>query len=107
MRFWQQACSQSRRANRVRFIENRFPPGFETRERHQKSKPNNQSEQSEKRLLQCGNIAARSLTIGPYAQSPSKFARKKDNGDANNKNDKKEVAVQVTHDPTPAANHLA
>src|SRR5258706_6354011 len=64
MRFWQQACSQSRRANRVRFIENRFAPRFETRERHQKSEPNNQSEQSEKRLLQCGNVAARSVTTG-------------------------------------------
>jgi hypothetical protein len=46
MRFWQQACAQSCRANRVRFIENRFAPRFETRERHQKSEPNNQSEQS-------------------------------------------------------------
>src|SRR6266481_5142571 len=107
MRFWQQACSQSRRANRVRFIENRFAPRFETRERHQKSDPNNQSEQSEKRLLQCGNVAARSVTLGPCAQSPSKFARYKDNGDANKKNDKKEVVVQVSHAPTSAANKFA
>jgi hypothetical protein len=40
------------------------------------------------------------MTLGPYAQSPSKFARQKDNGDANQKNDKKEVVVQVSHDPT-------
>jgi hypothetical protein len=107
MRFWQQACSQSRRANRVRFIENRFAPRFETRERHQKSETNNQSEQSQKRLLQCRNVATRTVNLGPYAQSPSNFARSKDNGDANKKADKKEVVVQVSHGPTSAANKFA
>jgi hypothetical protein len=46
------------------------------------------------------------VTLGPCAQSPSKFTHEKDNDDANKKNDKKVVVVQMFHDPTFAANKL-
>jgi hypothetical protein len=46
-------------------------------------------------LLQCGNVAARSVTLGPCAQSPSKFARQNDNGDANKKNDQTRFAMEI------------
>jgi len=42
------------------------------------------------------------VTLGPYAQLPSKFARQKDNGDAKKKNGKKKVVVHVSHDPPKA-----
>src|SRR3954453_22912471 len=100
MRFRQQARAQSRGANRVRFIENRFAPCFETRERHQKSEPNNQGQQSQKGLLKCGNVTARTMTLGAYAYSPSKFGRQKDNGGTNEKNDNKGVVGEVLHDRT-------
>ena len=56
-------------------IHNRFAPRFETRKRHQKSEPNYQSKQPKERMLQCGNVAAYTLALGPCAQSPPKFAR--------------------------------
>ena len=49
-------------------------------------------------------FAARTVTLGPCAQSPSKFARQKDSGDANKKKDKKEIVVQVSHNAASAAN---
>ncbi len=98
MGFRQQACAQSCRANRVRFIENCVAPRFETCERHQESEPNHQGEKSKKRLLQGGDVAARTVTYGPYAQTVSELARQKHNGDANEKKDNIRVAVQVFHD---------
>jgi len=44
------------------------------------------------------------VTLGPCAQTPSKFARKKDRGDANKKKDKKKIVVQVSHNAASAAN---
>src|SRR4051812_3662114 len=98
MRFWQQARAQCCRPNRVRFIENRVAPRFETRECHQKSESNNQSEKSQERLLQRGNVAARTVAVGSYTQSPSKFARQKDNGGANKEDDKIKVVGEESHD---------